>query len=77
MIIMNLDEFTKEKLWTILVDTVHASVMYPSNKAYVRDFILPEKPDVAPLELSCRLNMSLGEAIVVIDELTEERKNKA
>jgi len=75
MIIMNLDEFTKEKLWTILVDTVHTSVMYPSKKAYVRDFILPERPDVTALELSGRLNMSLGVAIVILNELTEERKS--
>jgi hypothetical protein len=74
MITMNLDEFTKEKLWTILVEAIHASVMYPSNKAYVRDFILPSKPDVTAQELSGRLNMSLGEAIVVLDELVEERK---
>jgi hypothetical protein len=56
---------------------VHASVMYPSNKAYVRDSILPGKPEVTALELSSRLNMPLAEAIVVLDELTEERKSKA
>jgi hypothetical protein len=70
---MNLDEFTKEKLWLILVDTVHAAVMYPSHKAYVKDTILREKPDVTPQELVNRLNMPLGEALVVLDELAEAR----
>jgi hypothetical protein len=70
---MNLDEFTKEKLWLILVDAVHAAVMYPSHKAYVRDTILREKPDVTPQELVNRLNMPLGEALVVLDELAEAR----
>lgn len=71
---MNLEEFTKEKLWLILVDTVHAAPMYPSHKAYVRDTILRDKPDVTPAELASRLRMPLGEALVVLDELSEERK---
>jgi len=71
---MNLDEFTKENLWKILIDTVHATVMYPSHKAYIRDVILREKPDVKEIELTSRLNMSLGEALVILDELVGDRK---
>ena len=71
---MNLDEFTKEKLWLILVDTVHTAVMYPSHKAYTRDVILREKPNVSLTELASRLNMSLGEALVILDELNAETK---
>lgn len=77
MIGMNLEEFTKEKLWLMLVDTVHTAVMYPNHKAYTRDVILREKPDVTPNELSSRLNMSIGEALVILDELGEERKTPA
>jgi hypothetical protein len=72
---MNLEEFTKEKLWLILVDTVHKAVMYPSHKAYIRDVILRDKPDVTPTELANRLNMPLGEALVILYELVEERKS--
>lgn len=71
---MNLEEFTKEKLWLILVNTVHKAVMYPSHKAYIRDVILRDKPDVTPTELANRLSMSFGEALVILDELLEERK---
>lgn len=74
---MNLEELTKEKLWLILVDTVHKAVMYPSHKAYIRDVILRDKPDVTPTELANRLNMPLGEALVILDELSEERKPPA
>lgn len=74
---MNLDEFTKEKLWIILIETVHSAVMYPSHKAYIRETVLREKPDTTPSELSTRLNMSLGEALVIMDELAEERKPAA
>ena len=72
---MNLDDYTKEKLWLILVETVHATVLYPTRKAYTRDRILLEKPDITPSDLAARLNMSLGEALVILEELTEERKS--
>lgn len=72
---MSIEEYMKEKLWPILVDTVHASVMYPSRKAYTREEILHEKPDITPAELANRLNTSLGEAIVILYELAEERKS--
>ena len=71
---MNLDDFTKEKLWTILVETVHAAVMYPSHKAYTRDVILREKPTITSAELAHRLNMPLGEAIVILDEFNAEKQ---
>ncbi len=74
---MSLEEYMKEKLWPILVETVHVSVMYPNHKAYTRETILPEKPDIAALELANRLNMSLGEALVILHELAEERKTPA
>jgi len=74
---MSLEEYMKEKLWSILVETVHASVMYPSHKAYTRDEILPAKPDIKASELANRLNMPLGEALVILHELTEERKSSA
>jgi len=74
---MSLEEFMKEKLWPILVETVHVSVMYPSRKAYTRETILREKPDITASELANRLNMSLGEALVILHELAEERKSPA
>ena len=74
---MKLEEYTKEKLWSMLVEAVHASVMYPNHKAYTRDSILPGKVDVAPVELAHRLNMPLGEAIIILNELAAERKSSA
>jgi transcription initiation factor IIE alpha subunit len=71
---MNLEEYTKEKLWQLLVETVHACVMYPTHKAYTRDSILPQKADVTANELVERLGMPLGEALVILSELTEDRK---
>ncbi len=72
---MNLEEYTKEKLWQLLVEAIHASVMYPTHKAYVRDSILPVHPDVSAEELTERFGMPLGEALVILDELLGEKKS--
>jgi hypothetical protein len=69
---MNFDEYTKDKLWTILVETVHQLVMYPQHKAYSRDSVLFEKKDVSAEELAARLGISLGEALVILFELEAE-----
>lgn len=71
---MDFDECIKERLWPILVEAVHALVMYPSHKAYVRDTVLSEKPETGATELVARLKIPLGEALVILSELTEEKK---
>jgi hypothetical protein len=73
---MNLDECTKEKLWQMLVEAVHANVMYPTHKAYTRDQVLQEKPDVTATELAAKLGMPLGEALVILEELTIPNKSR-
>jgi len=70
---MNLEGCTKEQLWQLLVETVHASVMYPTHKAYTRDCILPQQADVTANELAQRLGMPLGEAMIILGELSEVR----
>ena len=74
---MNLDEYSKEKLWQLLIETVHASVMYPTHKAYTRESILPQRADITANELSERLGMPLGEALVILNELAQESKPQA
>ena len=71
---MNMDEYTKERLWQLIVEAVHASVMYPTHKAYTRDSILPQKADVSAHELAERLGMPLGEALVILSELVDGQK---
>jgi hypothetical protein len=71
---MNLEDYTKEKLWQLLVEAVHASVMYPTHKAYTRDNMLPKNTDISAAELAERLGMPYGEALVILSELINERK---
>ncbi len=70
---MNLEGFSKERIWQLLVETVHASVMYPTHKSYTRDSILPLKADITATELAGSLNMPLGEALVILSELTKDK----
>ncbi len=72
---LNIEECVKDKLWKILVDTVHANVMYPTHKSYTRDVLLLEKPDLSAEQLSSKLNLPVGEAIVILYELTGESKS--
>jgi len=71
---MSLEEYTKERLWPILIETVHTLVTYPHHKAYTREVVLHEKPDITPAELAARLKIPLGEALVILCELSNERR---
>jgi len=69
---MSLEDYTKDELWSVLVETVHALVMYPHHKAYTREVVINEKPGVKPNELAVRLGIPLGEALVILHELKEQ-----
>jgi hypothetical protein len=66
---MSFEEYVSNPLWSILQEAVHSMVMYPHHKAYIRDVILNEQPDITTKELAARLSISLGEAIVILYEL--------
>lgn len=70
---MQFESFLKETLWPILVETVHSLVMFPNHKAYTRHVILAEKPDITPADLAAQLRIPLGEAIVLLYELSQEK----
>lgn len=69
---MSVEDYAKNRLWPILVETVHALVMYPHHKSYTREVILNEKPNMKSNELAARLGVSLGEALVILHELKEQ-----
>ncbi|MCS7136576.1 MAG: phosphopantetheine adenylyltransferase [Nitrososphaerota archaeon] len=62
-------DYAKNPLWKILVDTVRNMSLYPVHKSYVRDKILMNEPSISAEELSVRLGIPLGEAMVILDEL--------
>ena len=64
-----LSALEKTELWNILVDTVHVLPMYKNHKRYVEGVMLKEKPEISSRELAIQINVTLGEAIVILDEL--------
>ncbi len=70
------DTSDKNALWGVLVEVVHSLPLYRSHKNYVKEVILPEKTGIKPEELSERLGMPLGEAMVILEELTREMVRK-
>ncbi len=70
------DYLEKSPLWAVLVETVHSLPLYRSHKTYIKEKILPEKPEITPEELSESLDMSLGEAFVILEELKSENSEQ-
>ncbi len=71
---MSVEEYVGNPLWSVLVDTVHAMVMYPHHKGYTRGTILHEQPDVTPQDLASKMGIPLGESLVILYELRQESK---
>lgn len=70
---MGWEDYVNNQLWPILVDTVHTIVMYPHHKAYVRDVVLVEQPQITAKDLALKLNISLGESTVILYELQKSK----
>jgi hypothetical protein len=72
---MSWRDYVNNPLWQILVETVHAMVMYPHHKAYTRDVALHEQPDIKPTDLAAKLGIPVGEALVILYELEREKSS--
>jgi hypothetical protein len=46
--------------------------MYKHHKHFVEDVMLKEKPNISSQELAVQLDITLGEAVVLLDELRGE-----
>jgi hypothetical protein len=66
------DVLDKNPLWGVLVEAVHSLPLYKSHKNYISEVILSEKPNLKPEDISERLGMPLGEAMVILEELSRE-----
>ncbi|HXY82300.1 MAG TPA: hypothetical protein VEH56_01165 [Candidatus Saccharimonadales bacterium] len=66
----------KDELWRILAETVHALPMYANHKRYVSEIMLQEKSDISSKELAVMINITLGEAIVILAEIANETRAK-
>jgi hypothetical protein len=60
--------------WVILQETVKSMVLFPHHMAYTRDHILPNRPSITPEELAVQLDVPLGVALVILDQLRTEQQ---
>ena len=70
---MSLEDYVGNPLWPVLVETVHAMIMYSHHKAYTRDVVLQEQPDITSQNLATKLSIPQGEALVVLYELQKQK----
>jgi hypothetical protein len=70
---MGFEEYVDNPLWPLLVETVHAMIMYPYHKAYTRDIVLHEQPDMTARDLSAKMSIPLGEALVILHDLLKQK----
>ena len=66
--------YEENHLWPILVKTVHSLTMYPYHKRYVMNNLLKKNPNITPQDLSVQLDIPLGEALVILHELKNEKE---
>ena len=66
---MSWQQYVNNPLWQILVDVVKTMTMFPHHKAYVRDVLLVGQPQINAEDLALKLNISLGESLVILYEL--------
>ncbi len=70
---MSLEDYVNNPMWHILVDTVHTLPMFAHHKAYVRDVVQVSQPQINGEDLALKLGISLGESLVILNELQESR----
>jgi len=68
------ERYLENPLWPVLVELVHSLTMYRFHKRYISNVLLNETPDITPSELSTRLRIPFGEAIVILHEIRGEKK---
>ncbi|MBS3794706.1 MAG: hypothetical protein KGY80_07405 [Candidatus Thorarchaeota archaeon] len=69
LIDIDLTDFKSHPLWRILVETARRNPMYSGLCGYIRNNILEEEPNIGVRELASRLSISIGEALVILDEV--------
>ncbi|MGV9103576.1 MAG: hypothetical protein ACOC38_07645 [Promethearchaeia archaeon] len=66
---IDLSDFKSHPLWKILVETARRNPMYGGLCGYIRNSILENEPNIGVRELASRLSISVGEALVILDEI--------
>lgn len=66
------EELERNPLWLILLETVKKLPLYSNHRLYVHEYILPKNKDITPELLAQKLDIPLGESIVILYELRKK-----
>jgi hypothetical protein len=69
---INITDFKTHPLWDLLVETAQKNPRYANLAGHTREHILSQQPDISPKELAARLSITLGESIVILDDVKSE-----
>jgi hypothetical protein len=69
---INITDFKTHPLWDILVETARKNPRYANLAGHTREFILSKQPDISAKELAAKLSITLGESIVILDDVKSE-----
>ncbi len=70
--IYNVD-FKDDRLWPVLLETARSNPLYAGNVGYVKEYILPNHPDINAKELANKLSITIGEALAILERLLPEK----
>jgi hypothetical protein len=76
LIEINLADFKTHPLWDILTETAQRNPMYAGLVGYTRDHVISKNPKVTPKELASKLSISLGESLVILDEVSKDKESQ-
>jgi hypothetical protein len=70
---LNPEEVKSNILWKVLKDTARRNPLYSNLTAFTKTQILPNNPTITAKELASKLSISLGEALVLLADLKEQK----
>lgn len=73
---INLSDFKTHPLWDILTETAQRNPMYANLLGYTRDMIIAKNPNITPQELATKLSVSLGESLIILDDVKSEESTE-
>jgi len=73
---IDLTDFKTHPLWDILVETAQRNPMYANLLGYTRDRIIEKNPDITPQELATKLSVSLGESLIILEEVRSDESSE-
>ena len=73
---IDLTDFKTHPLWDILTETAQRNPMYANLLGYTRDMIIAKNPNITPQELASKLSVSLGESLIILEEVKSDESSK-